>query len=245
MVRKADGRLRPSLVPGLLEAVRRNEAAGTSGARLFEIGSTFTLDKSGKVDERRRLGIVGTSDLREIRGIVELLLNRLDASRDVKVIPADHPGFAANAAGRIEWGGAVVGHLGKIDRSVADKLDLRSVPAAAELELTPLLEGAQHVPQLRPLPKFPSVRRDLSLVVNEDVRFDVIRDLVEQTHPQNLEQIEYVGVYRGKPLEKGTKSQTLSLVFRSPAETLTSEAVDASVKKVIDAAQQKGFKLRE
>jgi phenylalanyl-tRNA synthetase beta chain len=245
MVRKADGRLRPSLVPGLLEAVRRNEAAGTSGARLFEIGSTFTLDKSGKVDERRRLGIVGMSDLREIRGIIELLLGRLDASRDVKVVPADHPGFAANASGRVEWGGVVVGHLGQIDRSVADKLDLRSVPAAAELELTPLLEGAQHVPQLRPLPKFPSVRRDLSLVVNEDVRFDVIRDLVEQTHPQNLEQIEYVGVYRGKPLEKGTKSQTLSLVFRSPSETLTSEAVDASVKKVIDAAQQKGFKLRE
>jgi phenylalanyl-tRNA synthetase beta chain len=245
MVRKADGRLRPSLVPGLLEAVRRNETGGVSGARLFEIGSTFALDKSGKVDERRRLGIVGTSDLREIRGIVELLLNRLDASRDVKVLPAEQPGFAANVSGRIEWGGTVVGYLGKIDRSISDKLDLRSIPAAAELELAPLLQGAQHVPQLRPLPKFPAVRRDLSLVVNEDVRFDAIRDLVEQTHPQNLEDVEYVGVYRGKPLEKGTKSQTISLVFRSATETLTSEAVDASVKKVIDAAQQKGFKLRE
>jgi phenylalanyl-tRNA synthetase beta chain len=98
---------------------------------------------------------------------------------------------------------------------------------------------------LRPLPRFPAVRRDLSLVVGEDVRFDAIRDLVQKTQPENLEEIEYVGVYRGKPLEKGTKSQTISLVFRSPSETLTSEAVDASVKRVIDAAQQQGFRLRE
>jgi len=89
------------------------------------------------------------------------------------------------------------------------------------------------------------VRRDLSLVVSESVRFEAIRELVVKAHPENLEEIEYVGVYRGKPLEKGAKSQTISLVFRSANETLTNEAVDASVKNVIDAAQKQGFKLRE
>lgn len=245
MVRKADAKLRPSMLPGLLEAVRRNETAGTAGARLFEMGSTFILDKAGKVIETRRLGLVGTENLRELRGAVELLLNRLNATRDVKVIAADHPGFAAGSAGRIEWGGLAIGHIGKIDRKIADKLDLRTVPAAAELEVEPLLAGAQQVPQLRPLPKYPSIRRDLSLVVAEHVKFDALRDLVQSVKPENLEEIEYVGVYRGKPLEKGLKSQTLSLVFRSPSETLTSEAVDASVKKVIDAATKQGYKLRE
>lgn len=245
MVRKADAKLRPSMLPGLLEAVRRNETAGTAGARLFEMGSTFVLDKSGKVIETRRLGLVGTENLRELRGAVELLLNRLDATRDVKVIAADHPGFAPGSAGRVEWGGHAIGHIGKIDRKIVDKLDLRTAPAAAELEVEPLLTGAQQVPQLRPLPKYPSIRRDLSLVVAEHVKFDALRDLVQSVKPENLEEIEYVGVYRGKPLEKGLKSQTLSLVFRSASETLTSEAVDASVKKVIDAATKQGYKLRE
>ena len=108
-----------------------------------------------------------------------------------------------------------------------------------------MLAGAQQVPQLKPLPKYPAVRRDLSLVVSEQIRFDALKQLVEQVKPADLEEVEYVGVYRGKPLAKGTKSQTISLVFRSPDQTLTNEAVDASVKKVIDAAQANGFKLRE
>jgi phenylalanyl-tRNA synthetase beta chain len=245
MVRKADARLRPSIIPGLLEAVRRNESAGNGSVRLFEIGSTFILDSAGTVKETRRVGLVGGGELRDIRGAVELLLTRLDASRDIKVIPEDRAGFAAGACGRVEWGGAAIGHLGRISKSAGDKLDLRAIPVAAELELEPLLSGAQHVPQLRALPKYPSIRRDLSLVIPEETRFDSIQKLVSHVNPQHLEEVEYVGVYRGKPLEKGTKSQTVSLVFRSPNETLTSEAVDASVKKVIDAAQQQGFKLRE
>jgi phenylalanyl-tRNA synthetase beta chain len=245
MVRKADARLRPSIIPGLLEAIRRNEAAGNGSVRLFEIGSTFILGKDGAVKETRRVGLVGGGDLRDIRGAVELLLARLDGARDVRVIPEDHAGFAAGACGRVEWGGVAVGHVGRVSKPAGDKLDLRQIPVAAELELQPLLDGAQHVPQLRALPRFPAVRRDLSLVVPEATRFESIQQLVARLNPQHLEEVEYVGVYRGKPLEKGTKSQTVSLVFRSPSETLTSEAVDVSVKQVIDAAQQQGFKLRE
>jgi phenylalanyl-tRNA synthetase beta chain len=113
------------------------------------------------------------------------------------------------------------------------------------LELQPLLDGAQHVPQLKPLPRFPAVRRDLSLVMSDSVRFEALQKLVQSVNPPNLEDVEYVGVYRGKPLAKGTKSETISLVFRAADQTLTSEAVDASVKKVIDAAQQQGFELRQ
>jgi phenylalanyl-tRNA synthetase beta chain len=245
MVRKADARLRPSLLPGLLEAIHRNESAGNSGVKLFEIGSTFTLDSAAKVDERRRLALVGGEDLRELRGVIELLLAKLDSTREVKIIPAIHPGFSADACGKIEWDDQTIGYFGKIDRAVSQKIDLRVIPSAAEIELQPLLEGAQHVPQLKQLPRYPAIRRDLSLVVSDSVRFEAIRKLIDDVHPADLEDVEYVGVYRGKPLEKGQKSQTISLVFRSSEQTLTSEAVDASVKQVIDAAQQHGYRLRE
>lgn len=244
-VRKADASLRPSLLPGLVEAVRRNETAGVGGARLFEIGSTFSIAPSGEVDERRRIGIVGSSDVRDVRGTVELLLNRLDADRDLQVEPDARAGFARGACGRIEWGGKPIGYLGKIDRAVAEKLSLREIPAAAELELTALLEGARHVPQLHPLPRFPEVRRDVSLVVAENVRYEPIEATIRAVRPPFLEQIEYVTSYRGKPLEAGTKSVTVTLVFRSPTTTLTGEQVEAAVQQVIAAAkEQLGATLR-
>jgi phenylalanyl-tRNA synthetase beta chain len=244
-VRKADAALRPSIVPGLLEAVRRNETAGTAGAKLFEIGSTFWNRQGGGVEERQRLGIAGGGEVRELRGVVERVLGRLDANRPVRVVPDNRPGFARGAAGRIEWGGTPVGYLGKVDRAVAEKLSLRDVPTAAELDVAPLLEGAQLVPQLRPLPTFPAAPRDLSLDVAEAVRYEQIEALVRDVAPQYLEAVQHVSTYRGKSLAKGQKSVTITLVFRSPAGTLTGEQVAASVQKVVDAAKQKlGATLR-
>jgi phenylalanyl-tRNA synthetase beta chain len=160
------------------------------------------------------------------------------------VIAAEHPGFDRSAGGRIEWGGKVVGHLGKIDPRICGKLDMRSVPAAAELELDPLLEGTQYVPQLRALPRFPAVQRDLSFVIPESTRFESLRRVIDQLQPANLEDVEFVGTYRGKPLEKGQKSVTISLRFRSENETLTNEAVDAAVGRVVEAAANIGAVLR-
>src|SRR5439155_11038330 len=82
-VRKADANLRPSLIPGLLEAVRRNESAGTPDARLFEIGSTFQVDSAGKLIETRKLALAGPSDLRQLRGAIETMLRKLDGDKPI------------------------------------------------------------------------------------------------------------------------------------------------------------------
>ncbi len=240
-VRKADARLRPSILPGLLEAVRRNEANGAvieaGGAKLFEAGSVFGVDAAGKLDERRKLALVGAADVRAVRGAVEALLSRLDASRSITIIPEDRAGFAKGAAGRIEWGGKAVGHLGRIDKKIADKLSLRESPAAAELDLPALITGTQHVPQLQALPRFPAVRRDLTLDVPDETRYDAIDALVHKLKLADLEDVEYVTTYRGKQVEKGKKSVTVALSFRSPTTTLTSEQVESSVQKVIESAK--------
>ena len=244
-VRKADAQLRPSLLPGLLEAVRRNETVGTPGVKLFEIGATFWLDDARRVTERRRLALVGGTDYRATRGTVEAVLTRLDADRPITVIPARRSGYADGACGEVRWGEASVGYIGRVDRAVADKLDLREPPMAAELELSALLDGARHVPQLRPLPRFPAVRRDVSLVLPEATRYEQVDATIHTVAPADLEAVEYVTTYRGKPLEAGTKSVTVALVFRSPTTTLTGEAVESAVQLVTDAArQQLGATLR-
>jgi phenylalanyl-tRNA synthetase beta chain len=99
-----------------------------------------------------------------------------------------------------------------------------------------LIAGTRHVPQLKQLPKFPSVWRDLSLVVAEGVEYARIERLVRERQPEHLEQVEYVTTYRGKPLEKGHKSVTVKLMFRAPDRTLTGEEVEAAVKGITRAA---------
>lgn len=243
-VRKSDAALRPSLIPGLLQAVRFNETNGNASARLFEIGSVFPPGSDAKTDEHRTVAWVG-GDLRQVRGMAEAMLARLDADRPVKVIPDSHPGFAKGAGGRLVWGDQTVGFLGQIDRSVADKLSLRDVPAAAELRLAPLLAGSRPVPQLHSLPRFPAVRRDVSFIVPDDLRFEKIDSLIRGLSLEFLESIDLVTTYRGKPLEVGRKSVTITLVFRCPDATLTSEQVEASVQRAIEAAkQQLGAALR-
>jgi phenylalanyl-tRNA synthetase beta chain len=244
-VRKADARLRPSLIPGLLEAVRRNETTGSPGVKFFEMGATFIIAEGNVPTERRKLALVGNADYRELRGTVETLLARLDPDKTVDVIPHDAPGYAESASGKLAWSGMDIGHIGKIDPAVATILSLRETPIVAEMDLTMLLDAFRPVVPLKPLPRFPAVRRDLSVVVAESVPYGQIARIVDDTKPTDLESVEYVTTYRGKPLEPATKSLTLTLVFRSSTTTLTSEAVESAVGKVVQAiAAQAGGKLR-
>lgn len=244
-IRKADAQLRPSILPGLLEAVAHNQSVGNGQVRLFETGSTFWCDAAGKVVEKRRLALVGGEDEHEVRGAIEMLLEKLDRQRVVTVRPADHTGYGAREAGQIYWGSELVGTIGRVDAGTCDKLSLRSRPVAAELELSTLVAGCQHVPQLVPLPKFPAVRRDVSLIIDESIRYEQIAALVHELKLANLEDLEYVTTYRGKPLERGRKSMTVTLVFRSAMTTLTAEQVEASVQQMVEAAKSRlGAALR-
>jgi phenylalanyl-tRNA synthetase beta chain len=232
-VRRADARLRPSLTPGLLEAMRYNEMVGTPDARLFEIGSVFWAGSDAKPIERRRLGLVD-HDLSKLRGAVEALLAKLNRDREVSVVPAQHRGF--QACGNVMWGGQCIGVIGAIDALITGKIG-REGATAAELDLEQLIAHTQHVPQLRPLPRFPATKRDLSLLVEDKIRYIEIEQLIRGLKLENLESFQHVITYAGKPLAKGSKSVTVQLVFRSSTGTLTSEQVDAAVQRVVDAAR--------
>lgn len=237
-VRKADGRLRPSLLPGLLEALRHNETNGTPDARLYEIGSAFWTNQQGKVCEQRHLALVGGADIQQMRGVLEAILEKLNRHRKLAVTPDHRVGFAAGSCGRVQWGDQVLGWFGRLDKDVAGHADLKSAPVAAEVNLSMLLDGAEAVPQLQPLSRFPAIRRDLSLVVNETIRYQQIMDVLDAARLSMLEHVQYITTYRGKPLEKGQKSVTIQLVFRAPSSTLTSDEVETSVQQFIEAAKR-------
>ena len=238
-VRKADGHLRPGLLPGLCESLRTNETVGNGSVHLFETGSAFFRDESGQAVEHSRLAFVGGESYPAARGMLETLLAKLDPEKSVTIEPADHVGFGRGACGRITWGGDTIGHLGLLDQAIADALDLRHVPAICELSLEPLIAGHVAIPTNKPLSRFPAVSRDVSLVVSEDVKYADLAGLVESLDLAHLEQVAHATTYRGKPLSKGQKSVTLTLTFRSGEGTLTREDADTQMAKVLGAAKQK------
>jgi len=236
VTRKADARLRPSVIPGLLESLARNEKNGTADAKLFEIGATFVGEADDSVTEKVVVGLAGGEDFGELRGAIEMLLGRLDRLRGVKVIADERTGFAAGACGRIEWGDRAVGYLGRISRRVAEKVSLRSAPMAAELDLAELLAGARDVPKLAALPRFPAIVRDVALVVDEALAYEKLAELVAGLSLENLETMTHVSTYRGKPIPAGKKSVAVALAFRSPTGTLLAEQVEPLVQRVVEAA---------
>ena len=207
--RKADAQLRPSILPNLLESVARNENVGVAGAKLFETASTFWIDANGKSVERRAVGIVGSTDYAELRGAVETMLKRLDARRAIHISPSTRAGFGANACGEVRWGDVSIGTVGKTDRKVAEQLGLKELPAIAELWLEPLVAGYVAVPQLVPLPSFPAVRRDLSLLLNETVRYEQIEQLVQELKLDALEAMEFVHNLPRQAARKGNQERYL------------------------------------
>ena len=154
-VRKADGNLRPGVLPGLIEAVRYNETVGNGHCKFFEIGSAFWRDDRDGPQERRRLAMAGGTDYADCRGAIELVLERLDATRPTRVEPAEAAGFGAGACGRVIWGGEPVGFVGLVDEAVVDALDLRHRPCVAELDAEALVAAHRPVPSNAPLPRFP------------------------------------------------------------------------------------------
>ncbi len=256
-VRKANNILRPSVLPGLLAAIRHNQNNGEASPRLFELAQSFqTLsDQPSQPLERTDLAITGT-DISEVIGCIELVVSRLAPAAKVRLRPVAAVGFAPGTSGQIivtaaaadaaEPGDAtpterganeyVLGVAGVVAPQVQQYYELRKATAAAEMHWS-LLEGLFNPRRLaRPIHRFPAVRRDLSLIVNECVAWRQIEEILDRmADPAMRAGAEFVGTYRGKPIDAGKKSVTFELIFRGAQGSLRSEAVDAQMVRIMDA----------
>jgi phenylalanyl-tRNA synthetase beta chain len=132
----------------------------------------------------------------------------------------------AQAGAQIIVNGKAIGAAGIISKAVKEKFDFNFSPAAAELKLESLLSLHKGAVKVRPIPRFPAIQRDLSIVVDEEIPWADIFDAVKKKATAELEDIRFVGIYRGKGIPSDKKSVTLSLRFRDEEGTLTHDAVD-------------------
>jgi phenylalanyl-tRNA synthetase beta chain len=234
--RKRENALRQSLVPSLLAARAYNEAHGNADAELFEIGNVYIPNPGAPLPhEPARLAIVVGRDYLGLKAVIESLLVRLHIAADLSVSPASVPLFKPGRAAELHLGPAHFGYMGEVDLGQLGSLDLHAPCAAAELSFDLLVEQANLVPQHRPLPPFPAIARDLSLVVRQSLPWSELAATVRLAAGPYLESLTYLDTFRGGNVPPGWQSLHFGLRFRHPDRTLTGEEADGVVKTIVEA----------
>jgi phenylalanyl-tRNA synthetase beta chain len=233
--RKREIALRQSLIPSLLAVRRHNEAHGTLDAELFEIAHVYLpCARQLLPDEPTRLGMVSGQDFQGLRGTIETLLESLHVTAPLSARPAEVALFAAGRAAELLLGETHLGYLGEIDQGQLAAMELRNPCSAAELEFDLLVQQAQLVARYRPLPPFPPVMRDLSLVVPRSLRWADLSAEVLKSAGSYLAAIDYLDTFQGGNLKDDQQSVHFSMTFRHPERTLTGEEVERAVSAVVD-----------
>jgi phenylalanyl-tRNA synthetase beta chain len=145
--------------------------------------------------------------------------------------------FGPGRAAELILGDTHLGYLGEIDEEQIKVFELRQACGAVELEFDVLLSRATLVARHRPLPPFPTVVRDLSLVVPRSLSWAELCDTVIQTAGASLETVQYLDVFQGGNIPNDRQSVHFSMIFRHKDRTLTGEEVERAVKGVIDACE--------
>jgi phenylalanyl-tRNA synthetase beta chain len=171
-------------------------------------------------------------DFYDVKGDVESLVAAAGAAAEFRYVaeslPCLHPGRTA----RLYRGDTPCGWLGELHPEIARALELSPAPYLYELELDVLLPAA--VPAASALSRFPSVRRDLAVVVKESVPFSELRRSVTVAASSLLRELKVFDVYRGPGIESGRKSVALGLILQDNSRTLTDADADAVMTAVID-----------
>jgi phenylalanyl-tRNA synthetase beta chain len=246
VTRRSANLLRHTLLGSLLGVLKTNVNAKNLPCRIFEMADTFLASESDDAlpDEGMKLALICDSDLRQVRAAVEGLIRRLDPHAVVEFVPADLAW--ADVGAQVTVGGKAIGVAGIMSRTVCDKLELKDIsPVGAEIDFEALMVLKAGPVNIRPIPRFPAVERDLSVVVSEETPWAGIAKAVHDSAPTELEDVCFVDIYRGKGIASDHKSVTLSLRFRDEDGTLTHETVDGYQTVIVESLQRAvGAQLR-
>ena len=252
-------RLRRSLVPFLVKTAALNARRRATTFRYFEIDKIFSRPAAEPV-EHWALGILlggaandadwstrRETDYFDLKGVVESVLEALRVPRaSFEVTTATVEGYAAGTAARVVINGEPVGLIGQIARDLLAAHRIQTAVFAAELFLGKLVAAKGPTAVYEPLPRFPGVYRDLSFVVKKDVAYAAIEQAIRAAAGPHLESVDCIDVFAGKGIGKDSRSMAVSMAFRAPDRTLSSEEVAASVEQVIaHLAQTLGAELRK
>ncbi len=251
--------MRTLLYPCLLEVLARNYQRRTTSAALFEIGRIYLSREDSALPEERltlALALMGRTsagwrhkdeplDFFYLKGVLEVAACRTGLGPLTFVPEGDEPAFHPGRTARVLAGETVLGILGEVHPEVLEAYDLPRGVVAAEIDMERLVSMEKQITRFTPLPRFPSVERDLAFVIRKDFPVEEVTAVIRKAAGELLRELRLFDVYEGRQIREGCRSLGFSLSFRAEDRTLTDEEVGQHLEEVIRALEQTfGAELR-
>ncbi len=249
--------MRTSLWPGLLNALRYNLNRQTNSLRLFEHGLRFYLQDDVIKQEYVISGVLTGGcypeywdgkprpvDFYDVRHDIETIVSVAGTAVDGQFVSAEHPALHPGQTAAIQHDHRNIGWLGRIHPVIASKYGLTSGTYLFEFEYAPMQGGT--LVQFHELSCYPSIRRDLAVVIDENVPVMALRQEVQVSAGALLKEMVIFDVYQGAGIETGRKSIAFGLILQDSSRTLTDDDVEVVISRVTESLTKKfGAALRE
>ncbi len=243
--------MRTSLLPGLVKAMQHNLNRQVARIKLFESGLQFHASDANSTGAQQNAFIAGIAtgsrepeswtnssdaiDFFDVKSDVEGLLS-LCRAKDVRFEAAVHKGLHPGQTANVFANGKLIGFIGGLHPELTKSLGITGKAFAFELSLSELTAG--NLPSFKSLSKFPQVRRDIAVVVDESIMLQSMQDIIRDNAGEQLVNSWVFDVYQGPGVEEGKKSLAVAMSFQHQERSLNDEEVQQTVDRVVEALEK-------
>lgn len=243
--------MRTSTLNGMLSSLSTNYNRRNKDVRLYEIGNIYipkALPLTELPDERTQftLGMYGTGDFFDLKGIVEEFLEKVGMKGLETYDPKAgktflHPGRQAN----IVYDGSVIGYLGEVHPDVLDTYSIGDRAYIAVIDMPEVVSRATFDIKYTGIAKYPAVTRDISMVMDKGIMVGQVEDVIRKCGGKLLEDLKLFDIYEGSQIKEGCKSVAYSISFRAKDRTLADQDVNTIMDKIIKNLEKMNIELRK
>ncbi|MEP7212339.1 MAG: phenylalanine--tRNA ligase subunit beta [Acidobacteriota bacterium] len=241
-------RMRPTLLPGLISALRLNLNQQRRNIKLFEIGKVFAANRSedGLPAEREAIALIITGgemnegrglparelDFYDVKGAVESVIAAVGVA-GVSYAPADAAHLKRGQSAVVSIGETNIGYIGRLNEEISSDYKFKQPVYVAEIDLQAAFEAPVSPVVYTPLSKYPGVTRDVSFLVDRSVSFAMIRKAIVESGIELCRNVIFVDLYEGKGLGDDQRSVTVGLEYRSDERTLIEDEVNDAHERIL------------
>ena len=239
--------MRTVALPSMMDILSRNYAYHNKNVKLYELAKIY-LPTEGLPEEPKML-VLGSYGAEEnffsLKGELEAIMTGLRLPKATYTAVKDHPSYHPGRCAAVSIDGQLLGYIGQVHPLVAENYDMECEVYCAELNFTKMFQLRLPEPTYVPLPKYPGVTRDLSILCDEAITVAQIEEAIYASAGKLLRNVKLFDIYRGTGVPEGKKSMAFSLELRADDRTLTDADSEQVMSKVLAAlAERCGAALR-
>ena len=231
--------MRTTALPSMLDILSRNSAYHNKAAKLYELAKIYLPTEGEVLPREPKILVLGTYGAGEtfftLKGELEAIFTGLRMPKASYVAVKDNPSYHPGRCAKVSIDGVELGYMGQIHPLVAKNYGMDSEVYCAEINFTALMSLRKPEPTYTPLPKYPTVSRDLAVVCDEEITVGQVEEVIEKAAGKLLRNIRLFDIYRGTGVPEGKKSMAFALELRADDRTLTDTDSEQVVSKVLEA----------